>query len=46
MAKLTGKESEKKEDPADMRAPAPTAKAARAAKGSVEIFADDFEDDD
>ena len=46
VAKLTGKESEKKEDPADMRAPAPTAKAARAAKGSVEIFADDFEDDD
>ena len=46
VAKLTGKEAEKKEDPADMRAPAPTAKAARAAKGSVEIFADDFEDDD
>ena len=46
VAKLTGKEAEKKEDPADMRAPAPTAKAARAAKANVEIFADDFEDDD
>ena len=46
VAKLTGKENQKKEDPADMRAPAPTAKAARAAKGSVEVFADDFEDDD
>ena len=29
-----------------MRAPAPTAKAVKAARGSVEIFADDFEDDD
>ena len=37
---------QKTEDPADMRAPAPTAKAVRAAKGSVEVFADDFEDDD
>ena len=46
MAKLTGKEEEKKEDLADMRAPAPTAKAVKAARGSVEIFADDFEDDD
>ena len=46
MAKLTGKAEEKTEDPADMRAPAPTAKAVRAAKGSVEVFADDFEDDD
>ena len=43
--KLTGKSQEKKEDPADVRAPAPTAKAARSAKGSVEVFADDFEDD-
>ena len=46
VAKLTGKEEQKGEDPADMRAPAPTAKATRAAKGSVEVFADDFEDDD
>ena len=46
VAKLTGKEEEKKEDLADMRAPAPTAKAAKTARGSVEIFADDFEDDD
>ena len=46
VAKLTGKEEQKAEDPADMRAPAPTAKATRAAKGSVEVFADDFEDDD
>ena len=43
--KLTGKSQEKKEDPADVRAPAPTAKTARSAKGSVEVFADDFEDD-
>ena len=43
--KLTGKSQEKQEDPADVRAPAPTAKAARSAKGSVEVFADDFEDD-
>ncbi len=46
IAKLTGKEPEKKDDPAELRAPAPTAKASRTAKSSVEVFADDFEDDD
>ena len=45
MAKLTGKEEPKKDDLADMRAPAPTAKAKAAAKTNVEVFADDFEDD-
>ena len=34
------------DDLADMRAPAPTAKAKTASRGSVEVFADDFEDDD
>ncbi len=46
--KLTGKTEEKKDgkaDLADMRAPAPTAKGRTAPKGSVEVFADDFEDD-
>ena len=37
VAKLTGKESEKKEDPADMRAPAPR---------GIDISADDFDDDE
>ena len=46
MAKLTGKDEPKKDDLADMRAPAPTAKAKTASRGSVEVFADDFEDDD
>jgi recombination protein RecA len=46
VAKLTGKDEPKKDDLADMRAPAPTAKARTAAKANVEVFADDFEDDD
>ena len=46
VAKLTGKDEPKKDDLADMRAPAPTAKAKTASRGSVEVFADDFEDDD
>ena len=46
VAKLTGKDESKKDDLADMRAPAPTAKAKTASRGSVEVFADDFEDDD
>lgn len=45
VAKLTGKDEAKKDDLADMRAPAPTAKAKAASRGSVEVFADDFEDD-
>ena len=49
IAKLTGKDAPAPADnaaPAAKAAPAPAAKApARGSKGSVEVFADDFEDD-